>query len=745
MNCDLTYPDIRHRLLSAKLPAMPQLLLKVMEKCQSEEVGLSDLGELIGQDAAMTAKILRAASSSAYRRGSRPVGLERALLSMGINMVKTLLISESILQVLDKLTRSYVFNLGEFWKHSVSTGMIARQIAKRMNYPHLEEAYLAGLLHDIGRPALLAVASEDDATVPVEPDSARLCAIEQSIFGVSHSQAGAWIIEHWEVDSFIADSVLYHHAPVTRLAGTHPLIRIVCLADLLSSDNGNERDITAAAKLCNLADNDLSLIKTKAAEELAEVAVYLGIDLDSPEDGHGVAESAQSGKKQKKQGRDAIDKKLGHEMQNLLLASEVERSFGRERQLAESVDAISMTARWARILFDFSEVVILRADQEKQTLDATTSTTAEKYHQRLSHFSIPFSDDGPVATALREQLVCHVSRHETVLGIPEEQLFRFLGSEHMVCVPLAGHTGCAGMLIGAVTGTQLDQSRHRTGFFQAFGAQAADALAPAKQSRRGVHHDMASTTSDFREVSRRMAHEVNNPLSIIRNYLAVMDSKLGRQEKIDSEISIIQEEIDRVSALLHKFVDTPAEPEKETTELNDTIHAVVRFFNTMKYVPPSVNLVARVRAQSAEVACGTGALKQIFINLIKNAIEALHEVAGGGDIEIVNNGFVHRHGRLYAEVLISDTGKGIPMDVMEKLFSPTQSTKGGDHKGLGLNIVHTLVSQAEGQISCRSNTQGTTFEILLPISDADQPGRPSGSQVPVSIPGREDNGQIDAK
>jgi nitrogen-specific signal transduction histidine kinase len=77
---------------------------------------------------------------------------------------------------------------------------------------------------------------------------------------------------------------------------------------------------------------------------------------------------------------------------------------------------------------------------------------------------------------------------------------------------------------------------------------------------------------------------------------------------------------------------------------------------------------------------------------------------------------VQRDGRDFASLSIEDNGPGIPAEILGRLFSPVQSTKGGAHRGLGLSIVHGLVSSAEGQVLCRSGKAGTVFEILLPIA-----------------------------
>ena len=93
----------------------------------------------------------------------------------------------------------------------------------------------------------------------------------------------------------------------------------------------------------------------------------------------------------------------------------------------------------------------------------------------------------------------------------------------------------------------------------------------------------------------------------------------------------------------------------------------------------------------------------------------MHE---GGKIEISCIDYINLDGKKYAGLLVIDNGPGINDEIMNKIFSPAQSTKNDINRGLGLGIVYDLIIKIHGHISCRSNKKGTTFEILLPIPNA---------------------------
>jgi signal transduction histidine kinase len=221
---------------------------------------------------------------------------------------------------------------------------------------------------------------------------------------------------------------------------------------------------------------------------------------------------------------------------------------------------------------------------------------------------------------------------------------------------------------------------------------------------------------------------VNNPLSIIKNYLSVLDSKLARQEPVAAEMSVLNEEIDRVGQLIGSLAEIePIATGPRPVDVGKVVDDVVRLFRAGQFVPRSVQIAVTMNDDARLVEGEADLLKQILVNLVKNAVEALGEV-GGGRIEIINRGHVHRERRLYLELAVTDTGPGLSPDVMANLFSVVRSTKNGAHRGLGLSIVHGLVNKLGGQIACRSGRGGTAFEILLPAW--------SGASVAPAIPVR---------
>jgi len=690
--------DIRNRLLIARLPAMPQILIKLIEHLQADDAGMPELAALIAKDAAMTSKILTVANSSAYHRNARVVGLEQSLVSLGTDMIKTLVISESVFQTFSSFPHSSSTDLRGFWKGSLTTAVIARDIAKKMEYPHVEEAYLAGLLHNVGRLALLATAPKEYAFNFMARDDEDLCAVEQRTLQITHSEAGAWLIERWHLDSFLADSVLYHHEPISRVESAHPLIRVVRLAHLLCFHEDQEQAIAEAGHLCGLDGEALELIVKSAARQVEKSAAYLGIDLAGADDIPAPSAYAPPVV-------DPVQQRLSEEVRNMVLVSEMGQTFARQQGEAGLLDAMT---RSARILFDFENAIVLL---ENPTGHALHGTATGDQQQRLAEFVIPLNKGGVVAESASARKLSFVSRDSQALSVAEEQLFRILGSEGMVCLPLVANQRCLGVLIGGAPAWQMAGLQKRERFLQSFGTQAASALETAISERGHTKRQIAHVAEEYREASRRVVHEVNNPLSIIKNYLSVLDGKLAKREPVVGEMSILNEEIDRVGQLINGLADLQPTETSRVTDVGRVVDDVLRLFRATDFVPASVQIVVRMQEEPAEIDGDADMLKQILVNLIKNAVEAL---ADGGKIEISNRGHVNRERKLYLELVVSDTGPGLSAEVLANLFSAVRSTKEGAHHGLGLSIVHSLVKKMQGLITCRSGKTGTTFEILLP-------------------------------
>ena len=160
--------------------------------------------------------------------------------------------------------------------------------------------------------------------------------------------------------------------------------------------------------------------------------------------------------------------------------------------------------------------------------------------------------------------------------------------------------------------------------------------------------------------------------------------------------------------------DVTAEPQLQFADvnLNDLASNVVELHRGYA-ADHDVALSYNLAPQAPVVSSDPQRLTQILNNLVRNAIEA----AGGRSVTVGSAAGIFREGREGAVLTVKDTGPGLPREVLLRLAEPKQSTKPGDHAGLGLHIVHRLVAELKGSIDVQTGAGlGTTFTIFVPLS-----------------------------
>lgn len=214
------------------------------------------------------------------------------------------------------------------------------------------------------------------------------------------------------------------------------------------------------------------------------------------------------------------------------------------------------------------------------------------------------------------------------------------------------------------------------------------------------------------ELSTGIAHEIRNPLGIIKAIGQTMKKELKNNPEAVKELEIIDEEVERANRVVKALMEfgKPGKEEKVLYSLNAILEDVLTITN--KYALQHGVNVEFKKSDIPEIAVDKEQLKQAFINIIFNAVQAMPE---GGKLTVTTQS----HGSGFVKAVFEDTGAGIPEDSLEKIFNPFYTTK-EEGTGLGLPIVHRIIEEHEGVISVSSRVgEGTTFEILLPLRKDD--------------------------
>jgi two-component system NtrC family sensor kinase len=213
-----------------------------------------------------------------------------------------------------------------------------------------------------------------------------------------------------------------------------------------------------------------------------------------------------------------------------------------------------------------------------------------------------------------------------------------------------------------------------------------------------------------------IAHEINNPLKAIKNSLYLLSSKIAPDNPNYKFLEIATKETDRVSRILRQMLGFYRPPKMEPTDINRLVEDAEGLVE--KHLRQNrVRLENDLDPRVPPVVASADQLKQVLLNMLLNAQQAMPEggniylstrVAHGADQEFLLTDSVH--------IVIRDTGKGIPEEILPHIFEPFFSTKDEKGTGLGLWVSYGIVQNHGGSIRVRSREgRGTTFSIALPI------------------------------
>jgi len=213
------------------LPPLPAVIMRAMEAAQNPGVPIMTLQRLISQDQALSAKILKIVNSAMYSLRCEVSTVSHAVSVLGVDTVKAVIMAASVEWVFHTAKDLTQKLLAE---HSWGTALAARAIARRAGYGNVEEALIAGLVHDIGKPVMMKNLHDRYGTILGEVYANRAGFYEQEMetFGFSHAHVGALLAKRWNFPPQLIETVRRHHEPATA-EGNADLAYVVNLANLL--------------------------------------------------------------------------------------------------------------------------------------------------------------------------------------------------------------------------------------------------------------------------------------------------------------------------------------------------------------------------------------------------------------------------------------------------------------------------------------------------------------------------------
>jgi two-component system, cell cycle response regulator len=223
--------ETRQKILSCpSLPTLPAIAVQVLELAQKEEVDLNQIAATISQDPALSGKILKTVNSSFYGRSHSVSTVSHALVILGLQSVKTLVLGFSLVMNLSG-QRSKGFDHMRYWKRSIYAATATRLVSSKISFVQQEEAFLATLLADIGMLVLEKVFGPSYHEVAQSATSHdELANLEQTAFQTTHMEVGALLAETWKLPPLLITPIAQHHTPTK--AGDAQLVKISQLVGL---------------------------------------------------------------------------------------------------------------------------------------------------------------------------------------------------------------------------------------------------------------------------------------------------------------------------------------------------------------------------------------------------------------------------------------------------------------------------------------------------------------------------------
>jgi len=218
----------------SRLRPLPGSATRVLKAIDDPHVSVPILAEMIALDQALTAFILRVANSAAMGYAIDCASVSEAIMRLGFKQVRSLVLSTIASGPLSARLSGYRIGNKGLWHHSLSVASAAHWLAGVVRYPDPEKAYVAGLLHDIGKLTLdqYVQADYDHIVEIMRSQRIPLWEVEEQLFGVDHAQVGGMVTSHWQFPPELIEAIRYHHHP-TLQHGRQRLAAIVNLANAM--------------------------------------------------------------------------------------------------------------------------------------------------------------------------------------------------------------------------------------------------------------------------------------------------------------------------------------------------------------------------------------------------------------------------------------------------------------------------------------------------------------------------------
>ncbi len=264
------------------LPPLPEVTRQLMSVLGNDNASANDVAKVLSSDQALAGKVLKLVNSSFYGVPKEVTTISRAVVILGFTGIRNLALGFGSIEALQKMNNG--MDMNEFWSHGLANGAACQALApfanRRMDP---EEAFIAGLMHDIG--AYVLATAVPDIYMPILADrSGDRLARETEEIGLTHAQVGQGLLQFWQLPDAFNDAARYHHDVPRATDGERPLTNLVGLADIMacihggSFENGaSEADLLALMKGLGVTLDNIKAALQSMDQKVEEMESFMKI------------------------------------------------------------------------------------------------------------------------------------------------------------------------------------------------------------------------------------------------------------------------------------------------------------------------------------------------------------------------------------------------------------------------------------------------------------------------------------
>jgi HD-like signal output (HDOD) protein len=289
MNQNYTLEELQDRIKTiANLPTLPHIASKLMQIVNSPSTSADTVASLVAQDVSLSAKVLRLANSAFYGVPRSINTLNNAVIILGFKIIQTMVLSLTVFDmfVSGDDDSEAVFDRNDFWRHSLKCGAISRLIAhkRKRNFAlDPEEAFCAGLLHDVGKVVMEQYLNLDLNRALRHAVANRIAIFdaEKIVLGYTHCDVASWLIGSWSLPDEIVQPLVYHHEPekATICADSVMACHIANILSTIETSAEAEEAVEILlpkAQTLGLGARDLNDILEEVPAEMERASLFIG-------------------------------------------------------------------------------------------------------------------------------------------------------------------------------------------------------------------------------------------------------------------------------------------------------------------------------------------------------------------------------------------------------------------------------------------------------------------------------------